>query len=106
MVVRRRKFSVSRSFTSFQKFTLVGIVIVFIVFSIFLNFYQNQLQKQTLAYQQKQEDLSRQLNEQKKRAEEIQQKKLYIQSKQYIEDQAKEKLGLVKPGEFLLKPKE
>ena len=39
-------------------------------------------------------------------AEEIEEYKSYIQTKKYIEDEAKNKLGLVNKDEILIKPKE
>ena len=43
-------------------------------------------------------------NEQK-RAAELEERRVYVQTKQYIEEVAKQKLGLVKPDEVLLKPR-
>ena len=39
----------------------------------------------------------------KKRAEDLEEKRVYVQTKQYIEKVAKEKLGLVNPDEIILK---
>ena len=36
----------------------------------------------------------------------LQEKEKYIHTKKYIEDEAKNKLGLVKPDEIVIKPKE
>ena len=37
--------------------------------------------------------------------EELEEYRIYVQTKQYIEEVAKQKLGLVNPDEILLKPK-
>lgn len=37
------------------------------------------------------------MEEEKKRAEDLEEKRVYVQTKQYIEKVAKEKLGLVNP---------
>ena len=42
--------------------------------------------------------------EEEERKEELEERKIYVQTKQYIEEVAKEKLGLVKQEEILLKP--
>mgnify|MGYP006877014463 CR=1 FL=1 len=42
----------------------------------------------------------------KKRTAELQEYKIYVKTKQYAEEVAKEKLGLVNPDEILLKPTE
>lgn len=38
--------------------------------------------------------------------EALKEERIYVQTKQYIEEMAKEKWGLVKPGEIILKPGE
>ena len=48
--------------------------------------------------------LVRQLEQEKTRADELEEYRVYVQTKQYIEEVAKQKLGLVKPDEILLKP--
>ena len=45
---------------------------------------------------QKQKELERKAD--------LEERKVYVQTKQYIEEVAKEKLGLVNPDEILLKP--
>ena len=62
------------------------------------------LREKDLAYQIKEENLTDQLEEERKRAEELEEQRIYVQTKEYIEKVAKEKLGLVNPDEILLKP--
>ena len=52
------------------------------------------------------EQLQAQLEEEKERAEELEEYRIYVKTKQYAEEVAKEKLGLVNPDEILLKPEE
>lgn len=47
-----------------------------------------------------------QKTEEEQRTKELEERKIYVQTKQYIEEVAKEKLGLVMPDEILLKPSE
>ncbi len=51
-------------------------------------------------------NLETQLNEANIRSEQLKEKELYMQTKDYIEDEAKNKLGLVYPDEIVIKPKE
>ena len=44
------------------------------------------------------------MEEESQRKTELEEREIYVQTKQYIEEVAKEKLGLVSPGEILLKP--
>lgn len=68
--------------------------------------YQEQLHgKKVMEYQAKEESLTRQVENEQKRAAELEERRVYVQTKQYIEEVAKQKLGLVKPDEVLLKPR-
>lgn len=60
--------------------------------------------KQKLAnYQVREAQLMEQIEEEKKRSEEIKEYEKYTQTKQYIEEVAKDKLGLVYEGEIIFK---
>lgn len=50
--------------------------------------------------------LNEQLAEAKLKSEQLQEKELYMQTMEYIEDEAKSKLGLVYPDEIIIKPRE
>ena len=50
------------------------------------------------------EALEKQKTEEENRARELEEYRVYVQTKQYIEEIAKQKLGLVNPDEILLKP--
>ncbi|RKW42556.1 MAG: septum formation initiator [Lachnospiraceae bacterium] len=56
------------------------------------------------AYMLKINDLEAKIEAEKARSEELNKLKIYVQTKDYIEDVAKEKLGLVNPDELILKP--
>lgn len=60
--------------------------------------------KQKLAdYQVKEQQLTEQIAEEEQRSEEIEEYEKYTQTKQYIEEVAKDKLGLVYDGEIIFK---
>jgi Septum formation initiator len=50
--------------------------------------------------------LETQLKEANIRSGQLKEKELYMQTKDYIEDEAKNKLGLVYPDEIVIKPKD
>jgi cell division protein DivIC len=52
------------------------------------------------------EKLQTRIDEQEERADEIKNYKAYVQTKKYIEDTAREKLGLVYKDEIIIKPEE
>lgn len=63
------------------------------------------LQDKDLEYMIKEENLEAQKAKENTRAKELEERRIYVQTKQYIEEVAKEKLGLVNPDEVILKPK-
>lgn len=58
-----------------------------------------------MEYQIREENLQAQVDKEKERSKELEEYRVYVQTKQYIEEVAKQKLGLVNPDEILLKPK-
>lgn len=70
-------------------------------------FYQKEnLNKQRLAYQEQDKELQKQIDDETNRTSEIEQKRAYVQTKKYIEEIAREKLGLVYKDEIILDPNE
>ena len=66
----------------------------------------NALKEKKAAYQERIDTLTSQVEAESRRSEQLEQYRIYVQTKQYIEKVAKEKLGLVKPDEILLKPEQ
>lgn len=62
------------------------------------------LKKKDDRYAAREANLQSQIESEEQRAEELEEQEIYVQTKKYIEEVAKTKLGLVKPGETLLKP--
>ena len=55
-------------------------------------------------YEIRLENLTAQKEEEEQRALDLEEERKYVQTKEYIKEIAKEKLGLVDPDEILLKP--
>jgi cell division protein DivIC len=69
--------------------------------------YQSrQLQVKNEAYQKEEQILIQQIEEEQERTASLEEHGKYVQTKQYIEEMAREKLGLAYPNEIMLKPKE
>ncbi len=85
---------------------LVGIMLVVGSLAVAINVRAAGLQTKNHEYQVRQEILSRQVEQEEERAKQLEEKRIFVQTKQYIEQVAKEKLGLVNPDEILLKPEE
>ena len=62
------------------------------------------MEKKDQEYQEREALLQQQYDRELNRTEDLKDYEVYVQTKQYIEEVAKQKLGLVKPDEILLKP--
>lgn len=85
---------------------LVGITLVVLSLAIAVHLKGIDLKQKDLNYQIREENLQAQVAVEEQRAEELEQYRIYVQTKEYIEKIAKEKLGLVNKDEILLKPAE
>ncbi len=61
------------------------------------------MQKQQKVYDKQMKQLQQEVKEEKKRAKEIEDYKKYIQTDEYIENMARDKLGMAKKDEILFK---
>ena len=64
------------------------------------------LMKKAKDYEAKEAALQQQIEQEMARSEEIAEFERYTQTRKYIEDTAREKLGLVYPDEIVIKPRE
>ena len=85
---------------------MLAITLVVTALLTVLGYQTVQLQRKSDAYTEKLEAIEKQLDEQENRAAELEERRIYIQTKQFIEQEAKNKLGLVNPNEIILKPAE
>ena len=85
---------------------MLGIILVMCALLTVLGYQTMQLQARSDEYTAKLEAIQAELEAEKERSEELEAEKIYTQSKQYVEQEAKEKLGLVNPNEIILKPEE
>lgn len=65
-----------------------------------------QLRQKNYAYQERENSLIEQIEAEEKRAEEIKELEAYTKTKKYVEDVAKEKLGLVYEDEIIFKSRD
>lgn len=80
--------------------TIAGVVVVMLCF---VSVSTVGLRLQNMNKQERIEDLQAQIEEEKKRAEEIKEYEKYVQTKKFAEEVAKEKLGLVYEDEIIFK---
>lgn len=80
----------------------IGFVVVLLL-SV-LSIQTVQLRATQEAYLAQREALEAQYAAEELRTKELEEYRVYVQTKQYIESIARQKLGLINPGEVLLKP--
>jgi len=87
-----------------NRFAMIMVTVVVASMALVVNLKVNSLKTKEDVYMNKEELLKKQVSEEEERAETLEQYRIYVQTKQYIEKVAKEKLGLINPDEILLKP--
>lgn len=99
---------VSRRKTAYQKrkqnkFAMVLITMVLLMLIVVVSVGKAGLREKQEVYLQKQEELQQKIAEEESRKEQIAEYEKYTQTQKYIEDMAKEKLGLVYEDEIVFK---
>ena len=82
------------------------IVVVALVVIIACSVRTMSLNEQSKQLAVTETSLENQLNEEQAKTEELEEREKYMQTKKYIEDEAKNKLGLGKKDEIVIKPKD
>ncbi len=83
---------------------LVTIVVLMLLVVVSINSVGLRQKKES--YLEREQALQEQIDAEEERSEQIEEYRKYTQTKKYVEEVAKEKLGLVNEGEIIYKPKE
>lgn len=100
-MTKTRRALKRRKYLEFRLVTLTVLCLLIVA-----SFGKMKLQQKNEIYRQKEEQLMAQIEEEEQRTEEIEELKKYVQTKKYVEDVAKERLGLVYEDEILFKASE
>jgi cell division protein DivIC len=92
---RRRRNSNKLGFIS------IGVVLSFVLAGLFIQ--GNKLEKKNQQYQKKEDELTAKIEEESQRTEDIEELSKYMQTKEFVEKTAKDKLGLVYEDEIIFK---
>lgn len=95
---RRKKLK--KHLGSFAIVVVVSLMLIFVAVASF------ELREQNMAKQARLEELDSQIAEEEKKAAEIKEYSKYVKTKKYVEEVAKEKLGLVYEDEIIFKAEE
>jgi Septum formation initiator. len=99
--IKKRKY---RQVNKSKNAGLQGIFFVVIMLATIVSIRRHELNNKAEQYERRLAILEEQIKEAKKYKEELSEKKIYVQTKQYVEEVAKDKLGLVNPDEIVLRP--
>ena len=83
---------------------LVTIVVMMLLVVVSIN--SVGLRQKRESYREREQALQEQIDAEEERAEQIEEYRKYTQTKKYVEEVAKDKLGLVNEGEIIYKPEE
>ena len=86
-----------------HKRSVLAISSIIVMLSAVIVIHGMALQARNKEYMAQEAELMAQLDDEKDRSEEIDKLKEYVGTDEYIEDVAKEKLGLIKQNEILFK---
>ena len=86
-----------------NKVTMIGITFVVCVLMVTLLVQGQKLNAKLSSNQQRTSELEQQIENENQRTEDISEMQEYMQSDEYLEKVAKDKLGLVKDGEIIFK---
>lgn len=89
----------SRKPANLSSMALVTVIVALVLAILF--FKSQDLREKKAAYEKREQYLLEQIEEENQRSERIEEYRKYMQTKQYIEDMAKAKLGLVYKDEII-----
>lgn len=89
-----------------NRLAMFGITLVVIALVCVLGYQTILVQQKSDQYADRLAAIERQLEEQQVRAADLEAQRIYTQTKQFVEQEAKTKLGLVNPNEIILIPTE
>lgn len=86
-----------------NRMALIGITVVVMSLGVVTHVGTASLRKKEQEYAVKEQNLEKTKAQEEARAAELEEYRIYVQTKQYVEKVAKEKLGLVNEDEILFK---
>lgn len=82
---------------------IVGICAVVIAFGVIMFIKTRDVKEEAADLSKKQQQLEQRLEDEEERAGQLEERKIYVQTKKYVEEVAKS-LGLVYPDELIYRP--
>lgn len=104
-VRQRRQKRRQRKRTQNYRRSMLGIITVLLLLVMVVSVNSITLRAKEKEYQAQQIELAQQIEEEKARAKEIDELEKYVGTDEYVEEVAKDKLGLVHENEIIFKAK-
>lgn len=86
-----------------NRFSVILVTLVVALLTVAVLMRSVEMRQRLGTYELKEAELTQQIDAERQRAEEIEEFRKYTQTKRYVEEVAKEKLGLVYEGEIVFK---
>lgn len=86
-----------------NRFSMFLVTLVVLMILVVVSVKSSDLKKQQEIYRTKEEQLTKELDAERARTEDIEEYRKYTQTKKYVEEVAKDKLGLVYEDEIIFK---
>ncbi len=90
--------------TASNRLAIIGITIVVLFIAFAIHMRSITLREQDRNYQLQEESLAADIEDQKRLSEELEQKKIYVKTKEFTMEKAREIFGLKMPDEIIVKP--
>ena len=104
MAVRKRKRRSTGA--NSNRAPMLTVTVVVMCMALALGVRVHSLEGKRAAYLTREQELTEQVAAEKKRSEDLEEYRVYVQTKKNNKKTAKEKLGLVNPDEIILKPEQ
>lgn len=89
-----------------NRFAMMSISAVIVVFLAVISIKSIELQAKNDTYAAREAVLTKEIKAEQERTDQIEEYKKYVKTKKYVEEVAKDKLGLVYDNEVIFKPEE
>ncbi len=91
---------------SSNRLAIIGITIVVLFLAIAINIRGKTLRQQERDYQAQEESLDVAIADEEQHGKELEEKKVYVKTKEFTMEKAREIFGLKMPDEIIIKPDE
>ena len=85
---------------------MIGFIVIIVLIAGFIFKDEQTMRIQEQTYVEREASLTKQIDEEEQRTKTLNERKKYVTTDQYIEEVARNELGLINPDEILIKAKD